>query len=146
MLILPAKAADAGFARSLHDGNVHDQSTNLAAAFLALLFGEVDQRLVGHRLHKAITEKVDGDAEGAHSFRVGHSLLDLGIGIRAIGTDGAVIDQRAARDDFCPPSDGNRGVLELTMRAHMSYAQFVDLAGRTGNRILVALAAGLRVV
>src|SRR5439155_23101310 len=79
-------------------------------------------------------------------LRLGHPLLDLGVGKRGVRTDGAIIDERAARDDLASMRDGDVRISETPIGPPMPYAQLRDLARATRARVLVALAAGLRVV
>ena len=73
-------------------------------------------------------------------------LLNFRVGESAAGADGAVVDQRAAFDDFCPVVDGYPRILEHSLGIVVSNTQFGNLAGAPRGGILVALAAGLCVV
>ena len=78
--------------------------------------------------------------------RLGNALLDLERGKRGARADGAIVDEIAARDHRRPVPDGNARVDEAARGVAVSRAQLGHLAGAAGVRVLVALAAGLRVV
>lgn len=63
-----------------------------------------------------------------------------------IRTDGAVIHQRSAGNDFGATGNRDPWILEAVVRSKMTHAQFRNLACTTRLRILVTFAAGLRVV
>src|SRR6266852_175590 len=146
VLVFPAETADSGLTRRFDDGNIKHLATNLVVAFLALVLGEVDKSLIGDGFHKSIAENVEGNAEGANLFRVRNALLNFGAGEGGIRANGAVVDERATFDDFGSTSNGDFGIYELPVGTAVTHAQFADLAGAAGSGILVALAAGLRVV
>ena len=112
----------------------------------ALLFGEVEESLIRDRFHKAITENIQRDAEGANLLGVRDAFLDFRAGKGAIRADGAVVHEGTPLDDLGAAGDGNFGIHKLAAGAAVTDAQLVDLAGTPGDGILVALAAGLRVV
>ena len=85
------------------------------------------ERLVGDRLHEARPEGVRGHAEGADVVLEGHALDDLGVRRPRV-------DQRAAEG------------LEEHVAVQPPGAVLRDLARASGHDVLVALAAGLRVV
>jgi hypothetical protein len=129
VLVFPTKATDGSFAGSFKDRNSQRHSADLAVALATLLFRDIDKRLVRNRFDKTVAQQIQRHPKGTDLFCVGHPLLDLSVWIRTVGTDGAIVHQGAAGDDFFAVSDRNRGVLELAMAANMTNAQFVHLAG-----------------
>src|SRR5580693_5909472 len=73
-------------------------------------------------------------------------LLNFRAGESAAGADGTVVDQRAAFDDLRAVIDGHFGILKHAVGVLVSDAQFGNLARAARGGILMALAAGLRVV
>ena len=146
MLVFPAEASDSGVAWGFDDGDIEDLAANFMTALLALVLGEIDKSLVRNGFDEAVTEKIEGDAEGPNLFAVGNMLLNFGAGEGAAGADGAVVNQGAAFDDFRAVVNGNFRVLKVAVEVTMTYAQFGHLAGAAGDGALVALPAGLRVV
>src|SRR5690242_9651934 len=73
-------------------------------------------------------------------------FLDFGAGESTAGADGAIVNQRAAFNDFRAVVDGDIRVSKSALGIPVPNAQFGDLTGATGDGILVALAAGLRVI
>src|SRR5258708_28449594 len=146
MLVFPAETADSGLTRRLDDGNIKHLATNLVVTLLALLLGEVDKSLIRDGFHKAVAHKIQRNAEGANFLRIRHSFLNFRAGESGIRADGAVVHERASFDDLRSTSDGDFRILKFAIRATVSHAQFGDLARAPGSRILVALAAGLRVI
>ena len=129
LLVLPAETANAGLARGLEDGNVEDLAADLLLAFLTLLPGEVHESLIRDGFHKAIAQKIQRNAESADFFRVRHAFLDFRAGERAVRTNGAVVHQSAALDDFCSASNWYVWIDELAFGSTMADAQFGNLAG-----------------
>src|SRR5262249_36597620 len=111
-----------------------------------LLLRELDERLIRERFDESIAEQRYGHADGADRLGVGHTLLDFRTGKRRVGTDGTVIHQRAAGNHLAAVSDRNLRILEVSIAIQVTRANLGDLARSAGNGILVALAAGLRVV
>ena len=68
MLVLPTEAADPSHAGGLKDGDVENQTANLAAVLVALSLGNVDQGRIINRLHESVAEKVHRNAKGANFF------------------------------------------------------------------------------
>ena len=95
---------------------------------------------------KSIPEEVHRQAARTDCFRLGHPLLNLGVGKSRARTNGAIIDERAARDDFASVRDGDVRISETAIGSSMPHAQLRDLGRPARSRVLMALAAGLRVV
>src|SRR5260370_24551706 len=100
VLVLPAETANSGLTRRFDDGNIKHLATNLVVAFLALVLGEVDKSLIGDGFHKAISEKIQRNAEGTNLFRVRDALLNLSAVEGCIREDGAVVDELATSDEL----------------------------------------------
>src|SRR5260370_3132405 len=146
MLVFPAEAADSGLAWRFDDGNVEDLAANLVVAFLTLFPGKVGESLVRDGFDKSIAEHVQRNAKGGNFHWVRYSFLNLRAGKGGIGTDRPIIHQRTVLDDFRSARDGYLWIHELAVGSTMADAQFRHLAGAAGSGILVALAAGLRVI
>src|SRR5207245_2052023 len=146
VLVLPPEAPDAGVSRGFHDRDPEHLAADLAMRALALLAGDVDEGLIGNRFDESIPQEVQRQAVRPDRLRLGHPLLDLGVGKRGVRTDGAIIDERAARDDLASMRDGEVRISETPIGSSMPHAQLRDLARATRARVLLALAAGLRVV
>ncbi len=146
MLILPAEAANAGRAGDFDDGNVEGLAADFAMVLLALILREIEEGLVGNSLDKSVAENIHRNAESPDILGVGHVLLDFGCGESTAGADGAVVNKRAAFNDLGTMIDGDFGELKPTLSIIVSDAQFGNLGGAAGGGILMALAAGLRVV
>ena len=146
MLVFPAEPPDSRLSGGFDDRNVKHLAADLAVGARALLPGNVNQRLVGNGFHKAITQKIHREAESTDSLSIGNALLNLRVRESRIRADGAIIHKRSAGDDFCSASDRDVWILETPIRSPMSHAQFRDLACPSRGRVLVTLAAGLRVV
>src|SRR5205085_5809524 len=84
-------------------------------------------------------------AEGVNSFRLRHALLYVGRGEGGVGADGALVHQRAPLDDHGTAVDRNFRVLKAAVAALVPDTQLQDLAAAASDRVLVALAAGLRI-
>src|SRR2546430_7954100 len=82
----------------------------------------------------------------ANRLRVGHPLLNLGIRERGVGANGPIVDERATGDDNRAAPDRDVGVAEPPIRSQMAHPHFRDLTRSTRGGVLMALAAGLRVV
>src|SRR6267378_7793865 len=78
-------------------------------------------------------------------FRVRYALLNVGGRVGGVGTDGTLVDQRAPLDDHRTTVDRNFRVLKSAVPALVADTQLQNLTGAATDRILVALAAGLRV-
>src|SRR5215470_8037962 len=111
----------------------------------ALAAGDIEEGLVGDGFDVAVTEHADGKAESADEFGLRDALLNFGGGEGAAGADGAIVHQRAA-DDLSAVRDCDAGCGEAAVSVVVSDAQLGDLASAAGNGVLVAFAAGLRVV
>src|SRR2546422_9760346 len=146
MLVLPPKPPNAGVSRGFHDRDPKHLAAYLAMRALALPSGDVDEGLICHCFDKSISQEVQRQAARADCFSLGHPLLNLGVGKSRVRTNGAIIDERAARDAFASVSYGDVRISETPLGSSMSHSQLRDLARPTRCRILVALAAGLRVV
>src|SRR5260370_4948746 len=146
MLVFPAEAADSGLAWRFDDGNVEDLAANLVVAFLTLFPGKVGESLVRDGFDKSIAEHVQRNAKGANFLRVRHTFLNFRAGKGGIGTDRSFIHQRTVLYDFRSARVGYLWIDELAVGSTMADAQFRHLAGAAGSGILVALAAGLRVI
>ena len=72
--------------------------------------------------------------------------MNLRVGERRVGADGAIVDEGAAADRVGPAGDRDVGILEPAVPSAMTDAQLRDLTRAPGDRVLVALAARLRVV
>src|ERR1022692_212877 len=120
VLVFPTKATDGSFAGSFKDRNSQRNSADLAMALAALLFRDIHERLVRNSFDETVAQQIQRHPKGADLFCVGHSLLDISVWIRTVGTDGAIVHQGASGDDFLAVSDWNRGVLELAMAANMA--------------------------
>src|SRR5260370_382176 len=131
---------------SLEDGNVEHVAANLVVVFPALVLGEVNKSLIGDGLHESITENIKRNSEGTNVLRIWNALLNFRAGEGSVRANGAVVHQGAALNDLGTAGDGNLGILELAAGTAVTDTQFRDLAGATGSGILMALAAGLRVV
>src|SRR5216117_4051373 len=102
--------------------------------------------LLGDGFVEAVAQQVEGGARRADRLRVGHPLLNLGIRERGVGANGPIVDERATGDDDRPARDRDVGVAEPSIRSQMAHPQFRDLTRSTRGGVLMALAAGLRVV
>ena len=116
MLIFPAEFPDRCLASSFHDWNAQRFSADSAAVLLALFMGNVEQGLIGYGLDEAVTEKIERHMKRSNLFRLRHTLLNLSIRETRIGTNGPIIDQRAAFYDLLSMRDGNFGILEMAVR------------------------------
>src|SRR6476646_1127585 len=146
LLIFPAKAAYAGLAGGFDDGNVKSLAANSSVVFLALILREIEESLIGQGFDKPITQNIERDAEGSDFFGIRDVLLDFGTWESAAGTDGSIVDERAVLDDFGAVVDGDFRIPKHAMGIEVADTQFGNLAGAASGGILVALAAGLRVV
>ena len=115
-------------------------------AGLALIAGEIDERLVGERFDEAVAEEADGDACGANGLGFRHAFLNFGVGKGGAGADGTIVDEGAAGDDFGAAGDGDAGIDEAAIRSEVPDAEFGDLAAAAGGGVLVTFAAGLCVI
>src|ERR1700745_4077450 len=93
MLIFPSEAANPGLSASLENGNVNHLPTNLVVGLLALLLSQLDQGLVGHSLHKAVSQHAQGASQRANVLAIGYALLDFRVGESGIWADGAIVHQ-----------------------------------------------------
>ena len=146
MLVLPAKPPNPGLPGSFEDGDKNRLSADLMVRLLALFASELDERLIGHRLHKSVAQKTQGQPGCADIYTVRQVLLDFGAGKRSIGADGAIVHQGASGDDLGSARDGDLRVLKTMVCSLVAYPQLGDLAAPAGDRALVTLAAGLRVI
>src|SRR5713226_6419436 len=146
LLIFPSEAADGGLAWSFDDGNMQGLATDLVVVLLALLGGEVNESLIGDSFDKTIAQNIERYAESADFFGVWDAFLNFRAGEGSIRTDGAVVHQGAAFDDFRSTSNRDFGTYELAAGTTVAHAKFADLAGAARGGVLMALAAGLRVV
>src|SRR5205085_4498878 len=102
-----------------------------------------EERAVRDGLDEAVAEQVERGAEGAHRLlsRDGVAAADDAGGVERrhallnLRVDGSVVDERAARR-----------VYEVVVRVVVPGPQLDDLTDAAGHRVLMALAAGLRVV
>ena len=159
-------------ARRLQHRHPYGLPVHLPAGSVDLVGGDVQERLVGDGLDEAVAERVQRRAEGSHLLRPRdgaavaddargvegrHALLRLGPEergrARVLGRYRAVVDERAAG------RVNELGRAHLRRRARVGAAhvaavavqvvagpEFVDLADGTRHRVLVTLAARLRVV
>src|SRR5256884_6902593 len=74
------------------------------------------------------------------------SLLDLRVGECGVGANGAIVDERAPRNHDRATRNRDVRVAELAGRVDVADAQLADLARTPRCRVLVAFAAGLRIV
>ena len=146
MLILPAEAPDARLPQGFENRNARRLAVNPPSRGPPLLASQSQERRVRHRLHQAVSQQVEGEPGRADRLRVGHPLLNLGVGERGVGADGAVVDEGAVGDDDGAARDRDVRVAEPAVGAEVADPQLADLARPAGDGVLVALAAGLRVV
>src|SRR5712664_667882 len=85
-------------------------------------------------------------ARRADRFAVGHAFVNLCVGEGFARTDGTVIHQRASRDDFCAAGDWDLRIAKTAIWSAVAHPQLRNLACSARRGVLVALAAGLRVV
>ncbi len=135
-----------GLRRRLEHRHLDDEAGDAPVGRAALPFRVVAQEVVVDRFDESVAEDVHREAERAHRLAVGDALLDLVVGVGAVRADRAVVDQRAPLDEGLAPRDRHARSLEAAARVAMAGAQLRDLAAAAGDRILVALAARLRVV
>src|SRR5438067_4587483 len=135
-----------GLPGSFEDGDKDRLPADLVVRLLTLFASQLDKRLIGHRLHKPVAQKTQGQPGCADIFAVRQALLDLGVGKRSIGTDGAIIHQGASGDDLGSARDGDLRVLKTVLGPLVSHAQRGGLAAPAGYGALLPSAAGLRVI
>src|SRR5262249_34881542 len=135
----PAEASNAVLALAFRNQHFDRLAADLSVRCLALFLADLDQRFVGNRLHISIAERVGSDARRAYGFLPRYALLNL-------GANGAVIHQVPILDDLRSVIDRDLRILEPAVRVEMSHAQLGNLAGGSGDRRLVTLAARLRIV
>jgi hypothetical protein len=133
-------------ARGFDDRNVKDLAADSAAAGFALLGGEIDEGLICNCFDEAVAEEIEGHASGVDSLGTGNAFLNFCRGESRVGANGAIVDEGAAFDDFSAVIDGNFRVAKMAVGSVVADAHFGNLAGGAGDRILVAFAAGLRVI
>src|SRR6202158_1629224 len=112
---------------------------------MALFPRNFDQGRIIDRLHESVAEQIHCNAKSANIFRVRYALLNVGGGEGGVGTDATLVYQRASPDDLGSAVDRNFRVLKSAVRALVADTQLQALADAATNRVLVALAAGLRV-
>src|SRR5260370_617536 len=105
-----------------------------------------DGGLAGDGFDKTIAQNIERYAESADFFGVWDAFLNFRAGEGSVRTDGAVVHERATFDDLRSASNGDIGIYELAVGATVAHAKFADLAGAARGGVLMALAAGLRVV
>ncbi len=127
VLIFPAETADAGLSGRFHDRHIENLAADFAVGGFALEFGKIDESLIGNGLDETVAKKTQRDAEGANCFGIRDAFLDFFVGEGCAGANGAVVDQRAARDGFSAVSDGDVGSAEVPIRAIVADAQFRNL-------------------
>src|SRR5215469_11819674 len=115
-------------------------------AFVALSFREIHKRLVWHSFDKTITQEIHGNAEGANVFGIRNVFLNFCRGKCCVGANGAVVDEGAPFDGFGTMVDGNIRIFKPATGTPMADAQFRYLTRAARGWVLMALAAGLRVV
>src|SRR5260370_23647034 len=146
LLIFPAEAADGGLSGSFDDGNMQHLAADLVVVLLALLGSEIHERLIGHGFDKTIAQNIERNAESANFFWVRDAFLNFRAGEGSVWTDGTVVHERATFDDLRSASNGDIGIYELAVGTTGAHAKFADLSGGARGGVLMALAAGLRVV
>src|SRR5207249_6161315 len=72
--------------------------------------------------------------------------LDLAVGKGAVGADRALVDESAPLDGHRSAVDRNFRIAKAPVGGRVTNAQLLHLARTTAHRVLMALAAGLRVV
>src|SRR5438876_6239699 len=139
MLRIPPKSSAADVAGSLGDRHLNEFAGDAAAALRWLIVGNGKQGVAIDGFHETIAQGIGGGAEGADGFAAGNTLLRL-------GTNRAVIHQRAAGNRVGAIIDEDGGVHELAKAVPVTHAQLGDLADAAGHGILVAIGARLLVV
>ena len=139
MLTLPSKSADPIGSFTLGYEHLDRLPANLSAGRFALILANLEHGFVGNSFHISVAEGVGSEAGGAHGLGFRYTFLNL-------GADGAVIHQVPILDDLRSVIDRDLWSLELVVGIEMSDAQFRHLAGGSGDRSLMTLAAGRGVV
>src|SRR5215471_16737876 len=127
MLVFPPESTHAGLVRSFHNRDVDHYAADPAMRALALVPGEIDQSPVRDRLHKTVSQEIQGNARRADRLAIGHTLLNLRFRKSAAGANGTIVDQGASGDDLGAVSDGDIGIEKTAIQSKMSHAQFGDL-------------------
>src|SRR6202008_2752950 len=143
---LPAETTDSHLSGLFCDRHLRHLATDPAVRGLALLFSEVDERLIGERLDETVSKQTHRHANRVHRLGIGYTLLNFRGGKSRVGTDGTIVDKGAARNDLGAVSNRNPRILEVASAVQVAHTKLGYLARATGNGILMAFAAGLRVV
>src|SRR6202166_4398973 len=146
MLIFPAEAAHAHLSRRFHNGHIENLAADFPMRRFALLFGKINERLIGNGLNEAIAQKIQRQPECADRLGLWNAFLNFLVRKRPIGANGAIIHQRAASNDLCSVSDWDVGSAKAPVRSLMTDPQFRPLRRCARHWTLVALGAGLRIV
>ncbi len=138
VLIFPAEAADSRLAWSFQDGNLDGLSLNYAAAGVRLVGGNIQQRLIVHRLDETVSQGVEDSPERANVLGIRHVLLRL-------RTGGAIVDEGPAGDSARAIIDQNGRIRKISIRILVAYPDLRNLARATSDRVLMAFGASRRV-
>src|SRR5580692_5655674 len=139
MLILPAEAAHASRRRSLQDWHFDGFACNFAVAEFRLLRGDVDQSLIVNSFDEAVSKSVQHGSQSADVFGGRQMFLRL-------GTNGTVINKRAACNHVLAVVDENGRVDEISVYIEVAGTNLGNLAGTAGDRALMAISANGGVV
>ncbi len=112
----------------------------------ALRARDLDQRLIGDGFHQTVAQQVEGPARRANGLGVGHPLLNLGVRERRVRANGPIVDERATGNGNGAARDRDVGVAKPPIGSQMTHPQLGDLTRSARGGVLMALAAGLRVV
>ena len=107
MLIFPAEPAHGHLSGRFDDRDLEDLAADFPMGGFALLLREIDERLIGDRLNKAVAQQIQRKAKRADRLCVRYALLNFLVRKSGVGANGAVIHERAAGDYFGAVSDGD---------------------------------------
>src|ERR1700680_1962820 len=119
MLIFPAEAAHAHLSRRFHDRHIENLTADFPMRRFTLLLGKINEGLIGDSLNEAIAQKIQREAECANRLGLWNTFLNFLVRKRRIGTNGAIIHQRAAGNYLCSVSDWDVGGAKAPVRPLM---------------------------